>query len=304
MTTFQTTTIPTKSWGFGIRDTQMTYPLERCFGLVCGEQGTGKSYCFQRNPRAAIFNTDVSGTVVPNPAAEIWPGVNNMGQPIDALKRPLRLSWKLILEQQQKLIQLAKDNQPRPVLVVIDTLEPLIAHLKDHITESLNRESFESIDSKLAWGRLQAALFPFFNELRDHGYGVWLIAHTFMKTIKVQGEAQTTERVALAVAPSISDFIYRTVEMVIPIKCTSETESKTVPVVTKVAGVGDVTEKKTIQVPFLKRVAAFDDPSVFGLRRTRTLNPMPSVRLDNVPDPWAAIEAAYNAANTVSPAPL
>lgn len=303
MTTHQTTSHqPVKPWGFGIRDRQMTYPLERCFGLVCGEQGVGKSFIFQKNPRAAIFNMDVSGTVS-TLQAEMWPGVADAssphpGQPIDSSGRSIRITWEEIEKQQQMLVSLAKSNQPRPTLVVFDTLEPLVAHLKDFIARDLKRDAFETIDSKLSWGRLQAALFPFFQELRDVGYGVWVIAHTFQRVVKLS-DTLSVERVSLAAAPSIVDYIYRTVEMVIPIKASPDFHEEKKITRHQVAGLGAVDEETLVKTPIIKRVAAFDDPTVFGLRRTRTMRPMKSVRLDGIDDPWAAIEAEYNAANSV-----
>ena len=92
----------------GFSGQRMKYPLNALFGMVVGEQNTGKSYLFQSNPDAFIINLDLSSTVTPECRATIWPGVDDAGLPIDIDNKHLVLTWDKVLEKKQQLIDMAK----------------------------------------------------------------------------------------------------------------------------------------------------------------------------------------------------
>lgn len=286
---------PRKFSRLGFSGQTMSYPLGRLFGMLVGEQNSGKSYLFQSNPDAFIINLDESGVVHPSCPATIWPGVNPDGRSIDIDNKPLTLSWAAVEEKRKILLDLAARNEPRPTTVVIDTLMAAIRLLKPHIASQLGRDSFEQAHGPAAWDRLYETLVEFCMSLRQAGYGVWIVAHLSRRWVSLSDTA-AVEELRLSMSEGLKDRLSRMVEIIAPMRCDTSTTTIQEQITTTIAG-KPVTRTIPKIVQRHARALIFDDPAYTRLVRTRTLRRMPNIPLDG-PTPWADFERAFSEANT------
>ena len=290
-TTFEGKTMAFKSLGFSGK--HMSYPLNSMFGMVVGEQNVGKSYLFQDNPDAFIFNLDVSGTVIPECKATIWPGIGEGGRPIDVDGDPLILTWERVKQKISQLNQLAVNDQPRPKCVVIDTMSPMYRLLEDWVVKQFNKEKWEQLDGRAAYKKLYDEIMNTCFDLRSNGYGVWLIVHLAKEKMEV--EEQTRTELLLSLPPGLHKRLTPAVEMIAPIACDNVKTLKPRQIVTDLPNgrthtrtVNDTTTTKV-------RKIAFSDTRFSSIIRTRTVNLMKDIELDG--SPWIQFESAYNTAN-------
>ncbi len=274
----------------------MNYPLNALFGMVVGEQNTGKSYLFQSNPDAFIINLDLSSTVVPECRATIWPGVNEEGTPIDVGGKQLVLTWDKVLQKKQQLIDLAKSNKERPKCVVLDTITPAVRILKPYIADLMGRQTFEQAHGPAAYDKLFDEILSLAFELRKYGYGVWFIAHLSREFFQVGDEGTKKEELTLNLSSGMVRRLTPAVEMIAPICCDRKTrtemETKTIK-----AGGKDIQRSVPVEKIVYERSLAFEDPRFSRIIRTRTAKRMPNILLDSS-DPWSSFETAFNEANS------
>ena len=279
----------------GFSGQRMNYPLNALFGMVVGEQNTGKSYLFQSNPDAFIINLDLSSTVVPECRATIWPGVNEEGTPIDVGGEQLVLTWEKVIEKKKQLIALAKANEPRPKCIVVDTITPAVRLLKPYIASKMDRTSFEQAHGPAAYDKLFDEVLSFAFDLRQHGYGVWFIAHLSREYLQVGDDGGKKEELTLNLSAGMVRRLTPAVEMIAPVCCdrrnTTVMETRTVK-----SGAKEIERKIPTEKIIYERKLAFDDVRFSRIIRTRTSNRMLNVPLDSV-DPWGSFEAAFNEAN-------
>jgi len=79
--------------GLGFQGGPGLYSLRNLFGMVVGEQNSGKSYLFQSCPDAFVINLDLSSTVSPHAKCAVWPGIGLDGRPMDVDGKPLIITW-------------------------------------------------------------------------------------------------------------------------------------------------------------------------------------------------------------------
>ena len=296
-----TTLMKGKPLGFtklGFSGQKMKYPLNALFGMVVGEQNTGKSYLFQSNPDAFIINLDLSSTVTPECAATIWPGVNEDGLPIDIDGKHLVLTWDKVLEKKKQLIDMAQANEPRPKCVVLDTITPCVRLLKPYIAKKMDRTSFEQAHGPAAYDKLFDEILSFAFDLRQVGYGVWFIAHLSREFLQVSDDGAKQEELTLNLSSGMVRRLTPAVEMIAPVCCdrrsTTVMETKVVK-----SGAKQIERKIPTEKIVYDRKLAFDDPRFSRIIRTRTTSRLPNIPLDPV-DPWGAFESAFNDANKES----
>ena len=279
----------------GFSGQRMHYPLNSLFGMVVGEQNTGKSYLFQSNEDAFIINLDLSSTVVPECKATIWPGVDEKGTPVDVGGKQIVLTWDKVLEKKKQLIELAKTDQPRPKSVILDTITPAVRLLKPYIAEKMGRASFDQAHGPAAYDKLFDEVLQFAFDLRQHGYGVWFIAHLSREYLQVNDEGAKKEELTLNLSSGMVRRLTPAVEMIAPVCC--DRKIKTVSE-EKVIKSGGKEIKRTVPAEkvVFERMLAFDDPRFARIIRTRTTKRMPNIPLDS-DNPWGIFEAAFNEAN-------
>lgn len=190
MTQFTSGTPLAQQYGnFGIANRRMFPPPSRLYGLLLGLSNCGKTSFLLQNPAALIINTDMSSTPDgPSPNAQIWPGYNDNGDPIDVDGKPLILDWSAVRRLCDRLVDAAAKQQPRPEMVVFDSALTAVSLLKPWVLARINargsgndkREMWADADGRQAWELLYAELENQCNRLRQAGYGVWLTAHLDM----------------------------------------------------------------------------------------------------------------------------
>ncbi len=279
----------------GFSGQRMQYPLNSMFGMVVGEQNTGKSYLFQSNEDAFIFNMDLSSTVVPECVATIWPGINEEGRPIDVDNKPMVLDWDKVLQKKNQLIDMAKKESPRPQCVVFDTITPLVRMLKPWVAQQMGREKWEQCHGPAAYDRLYEEILQIAADLRKHGYGVWFIAHLSKEIMEVSEET-TKRELTVNLSSGLTRRLTPAVEMIAPICCDVVTEMVPRKKTLKMSNGKEVEKTFHDTVTSYKRKIAFDDPRFASLIRTRTVNRMADVDLNST-SPWTQFETAFNNAN-------
>ena len=170
-------TMSNKYENLGFTAQKMVHPPGKCFGLLVGMPGAGKSHFMQSNPEAFIINTDGTSTTNDTPQACMWPGVDENGYPIDVDRKQMVLSWDKILEKKDQLIELSKNNKPRPSTIVMDSLIPAIGLVKEYVTKKAGRENWKDLDGRRAWDDVYESLLRFGMDLRKFGYGFYFICH-------------------------------------------------------------------------------------------------------------------------------
>ena len=284
----------------GFSGQRMQYPLNSMFGMVVGEQNVGKSYLFQSNPDAFIFNLDLSSTVVPECVATIWPGIDEDGRPIDIDGKPIALNWDRILEKKNTLIQMAERNEPRPKCVVFDTITPMTRMLKPWVAKQMGRDKFEQLHGPAAYDKLFEEILQIAFDLKKYGYGVWFIAHLSKEFVQVSEDSSTKQtELVLNLSSGMNRRLTPAVEMIAPICCDVVTEMVPRTKTIKMSNGKQVERTFHDNVTSYKRKIAFEDPRFAGLIRTRTINRMGDIALDGE-SPWSQFEEAFNNANKES----
>ena len=282
--------------GLGFQGGPGQYSLRNLFGMVVGEQNSGKSYLFQSCPDAFVINLDLSSTVSPHAKCAVWPGIGPDGRPMDVDGKPLILTWDHVEAKIKQLCDMAKAGDERPSMVVIDTMIPMIRLLKPWVAKQMGRELFEQAHGPAAWEKLYDTVIDVAHRLRSHGYGVWLLAHLSRDWVEI-GEGAKVEEHYLSLPPGLRERLSKVVEIIAPMR----SESKETPVTeerTINAGGKTVVQKVSSMRPSIVRTISFRDPRYIRLIRTRTLKPMPDIDVTGAADPWGLFEEAYKTANT------
>jgi hypothetical protein len=271
----------------------MSYPLNRCFGLLVGEQNCGKSYLLQSNPECFIINTDGSSAVHANAKAMMWPGVDPLtGRTIDVTEKPIVLTWDHIEEKRQQLISLATNEQPRPACVALDTVTSAVRLVCQKVVRDLGKSRWEELDGRMAWQLVGTILVEFAMSLRAHGYGVWFVAH-LARTWRPLTDTTSVEEIDIGLSDGLRSRLSKIVEVIVPMRARSEPVTVNEPR-TLVANGRTVTTSVPVQRTVKRRTLPFEDPTFERIVRTRTLKPLPTIDLDTE-DAWARFEAAYEA---------
>ena len=274
----------------GFTAQRMVHPPGKCFGLLVGMPGSGKSHFIQSNEGAFIINCDGTSTTNDKPEACIWPGVNEKGMPIDVGNKEIALDWDLILKKKEQLIELAKNQQPRPETVVMDSLIPAIGLVKNYVTKQSGRQNWKELDGRRAWDDVYEFLLQYALELRKYGYGFYFICHLVNSKIPL-GDDKYVIRPELTITDSFYKRLFPLFELVVAFESAYVNETKEI---TMKGPQGKQGPKKTVTEKVHKYQMKINDEALSGITKCR-------VRLPDTLDipqenSWEWFETEYNKA--------
>tara|TARA_R100000234_G_scaffold14294_1_gene7880 strand:- start:9597 stop:10487 length:891 start_codon:yes stop_codon:yes gene_type:complete len=260
---------PSKYADLGFAARKMVHPPGKLLGLLVGMPGAGKSCFIQSNPDAFIINTDASSTTNDEPQACMWPGVDEEGRAIDVGSKPMVLNWQAVLDKKEQLIELAKKEAVRPATVIIDSLNPAIAMVKQHVTEKAGKKSWKEMDGRRAWDDVYEELVRFATDIRKYGYGFYYICHIVNAKIPL-GDDRYVIRPELTITDSFYKRLFPLFELVIAFESSWVTESKTVQM--KGPG-GKPGPQKTVSEKVNKHFIKVNDEALSGITKCRVALP-------------------------------
>jgi len=207
---------------FGIANTRMWVKPGKIKGVIIGEFQTGKTSLFASNPAALILNLDVSSTPVPTkdaapPPAQFWPGLNPEGRPIRPDGSPFILTWAEIGNLRDELVKAFKENKPRPDLVVIDSVTELFNILRQATLEYFKKDSWDEGRGDAMWEWLYQQYNSLVNDLRNAGYGVWVVLHIAPEYITEEDGKKKTKW-AMTTPPGFFKRFYGGFEMALEMR--------------------------------------------------------------------------------------
>lgn len=279
-----------KYQGLGFTAQKMVHPPGKCFGLLVGMPGAGKSHFMQSNDTAFIINSDGTSTTNDEPKACIWPGVDQQGMPIDVDGKQIALTWDAILQKKEQLIELAKSQQPRPETVVLDSLIPTIALVKEYVTKKAGRDNWKDLDGRRAWDDVYEYLLRFAMDLRKFGYGFYFICHIVNAKIPL-GDDKYIIRPELTITDSFYKRLFPLFELVVAFDSAYVTESREV---TMKGPQGKTGPKKTVTEKVHKYLMKINDESLSGITKCRVR--LPDTLEIPQEDSWKWFETQYTTA--------
>lgn len=205
----------------GFTGVKMIAPCTGIAAFIAGRKGSGKSTLMQTCPDAFIFNLDGSSTVADTIEATIWPGIDpDTGQLLDAPGKPIHMTWDLCLSKINALKEASKKNLPRPKIVVFDTVTAWSTLLEEYIPRNASRliggadkSSWNELDGRQAWSTMYSIITSAIMELRQHGYGVYVMGHIVDNVIPL-GEDKNKVEPQLAINKGLYKNIMWVFEMV------------------------------------------------------------------------------------------
>lgn len=216
---------PMSQYGsFGIANQRMWVKPGKLRGILLGEFNSGKTSFLGSNPGALIINLDLSSTPVPSSnspglPAQFWPGLNEDGLPIDFNSSVIKLSWETLSALRSKLIEAARLNQPRPETVVIDGLTEWLNMMRRATLLHFGKETWDEGRGDAMWEWLYGQMLLFMNDLRDAGYGLWVVAH-ISSELPREGSASKDVRWSLNAPPGFFKRFYGSFELALELRKT------------------------------------------------------------------------------------
>lgn len=202
-------------------------PPERLFGMCVSRYNQGKSHFFQSCPDAYIWNTDQSSVLQPD--AVVWPVLDTeTGRLMDADGKPMILTYEAILEKKKVLLEMAVKQEPRPAMVVIDSLTSFLRLLKDYCVRNaralgLKNDdvlNFKGLDGRAAYDWMYDQMMVLAQDLRNHGYGFYYVAHIKKerRAIKMGDDIVYAEDFEVSFTKAVAERLYPMMEMVFEIQ--------------------------------------------------------------------------------------
>ncbi len=209
---------------FGISNRRMWVKPGKLRAILLGEYGGGKTSLLASNPAALIFNFDLSSTPVPTAdspglPAQFWPGLNEDGQPIDFNDRVIKVNWETIKAFKDQLIKAAAENKPRPETLVIDGLTEWLNIMRAATLAHFKKETWDEGRGDAMWEWLYSQMLAFMNEIREAGYGLWVIAHISAETPR-EGSASKDVKWSLNAPPGFFKRFYGSFELALELRKT------------------------------------------------------------------------------------
>lgn len=261
-------TISQKYGNLGFHATPMVSPPGKLFGLLVGMPGVGKSCFIQSHPDAFIINTDLSSTTNKDPQACIWPGMDSEGRPCSPVaggSTPVVLNWKSVLEKKKQLIEMAEADQPRPQTIVVDSLGPALALVKQHVTEKMGKKEWKELDGRRAWDDVYEELVRFPAELRQHGYGFFYVCHIVNAKIPL-GDDRYVIRPELTITDNFYKRLFPLFELVAAFECEHGARTEMVQQTNKDGTPGP---KRPRSVKYKEHFITVNDESLAGITKCR-----------------------------------
>ena len=285
-------TIKQKYGDLGFHATSMVSPPGKLFGLLVGMPGAGKSCFVQSHHEAFILNTDLSSTTNKEPKACIWPGMDTEGRPCSpgtggSGTIPMVLNWKGILEKKKQVIEMAENNQPRPETIVMDSLGPALALVKQYVTEKMGKKEWKELDGRRAWDDVYEELVRFPADLRQHGYGFFYVCHLVNAKIPL-GDDRYVIRPELTITDNFYKRLFPLFELVAAFECDMGSKTEMVVQTNKDGTPGP---KRPRSIKYKEHFITVNDESLAGITKCRVGLP-DRIQLPEI-DAWSFFEEKY-----------
>lgn len=265
----------------GAPDPNQFYPLDKLTGAFIGERGNGKSSILQSNPNCFIINVDRTAAVVKPLQAVMWPTVDaKTGNVVGENGKPLILDFTAVRKKVDQLVALAKNDQPRPSCVGLDSLPGLLALGKAHLAKMQNKATWNElwIQDRKWYDRLYELIELLGYDLRQAGYGIFWTCTLTKKVLTVSTE-MIRPSVEWPFSDTFANRIFDLADLIIPVSI----EPKKVS--TKDGDRYD-----------LQRYIDFTDPFTMGAAKGRNLEGKIYLPKN---EGWKALETEYNKQNQV-----
>ena len=173
---------------------RMLAPPAKIAAFIFSLPGDGKTAFAESHEGGFIFNLDGTSTTNPNPLATTWPGVSGTnGSLIDDAGNNMVLQYEGVIEKINILKELAKNNQPRPETIFFDSLSAWVRLLTYYIGRNAktlsiaqdNDKDWKSLHGPSAWDMLYNIVVDTIADLKNHGYGVYVLAHIVKNKIPI-----------------------------------------------------------------------------------------------------------------------
>lgn len=284
-------TVKQKYENLGFHAVKMVSPPGRLFGLLVGMPGVGKSCFVQSHPDAFIINTDLSSTTNDTPSACIWPGMDPEGRPCSPGTSggtiPMVLTWEGVLQKKKQLIEMAEKNQPRPETIIVDSLGPALALVKDYVTKKMGKNEWKELDGRRAWDDVYEQLVRFPAELRQHGYGFFYVCHLVNAKIPL-GDDRYVIRPELTITDNFYKRLFPLFELVAAFECDMGTRTE---MVQQKNADGSPGPKRPRQTKYREHFITLNDESLAGITKCR-VNLPDRIELPEA-DAWSFFEEQY-----------
>lgn len=193
-------------------------------GMVLGLPGSGKSTFLGSCPEALLVNVDCT-TIGQSVRAGVWPPVNDRGRALDpSTGKPMKMDWGALRRLTKTLKDLADKDEPRPDMIIMDTLPGTIRIAKEEVARQ-HGKSFDDMHGMKAWPYVGDLLERLMNEINEMGYGFWWVGHVSNKTIPI-GDDEAT----VVLTPTFPDSVWRKLnwQLEIIVACENEWVSRKV----------------------------------------------------------------------------
>lgn len=256
--------------------------------IISGFPGAGKTSLFLSCPDAFILNLDRKE--VPRTAtyaAGVWPTKREDGSLIGVNGQPFQMDWSHVQATIDLLCEMAESGDPRPSIVVFDTIAAAIDMIQRWMMTQARVSSWDQLgDGRRSWDRCYTLFTDAIVKLQSRGYGVAILCHLVNKTIQ-QGDSQK-----IITKTTISDGLWQRISYRadLSLAVVAETKPVTEQVVETVAG---RERRRTLTQNKEVRILTADRPYLSGI--TRTFLSMPDVELSD-DNGWFDFQTAYEAA--------
>lgn len=276
----------------GFTATPMIMPMERIFGLLCGPPGEGKTTFIQSCETGFVFNLDKSSTS-PFVKGTVWPGIDDTGQPCDQNGKVF-LSWDLMIQMRDTLIGLAIADQPRPSTIFVDTIDALIPLIMGHLIKVNNVTYWQEMDGRRMWAILYDMIVKWCNDLREAGYGVWLVCHVVNKKIPI-GDDRFAIKPELTIGEGLWKRTEWAYEMIAGIEKTTIQTQRTVKqkAIKRAGGESFQPDDKIVTEEKTAWVFTVDSTDYPELTKKRIALPS-DINLDPARDGWKVVKDVYD----------
>lgn len=160
-------------------------PPSKITAFLFGLPGEGKSFLIQSCPDMFIQNMDCSSTTPRNPKAQIYPEIRNgqvfLGEGVKEV-----YDYDHVVAQKKILLEMSQTKDPnRPLAVGYDSLSAWIrmaCHwtVKHAVAFGLSKEpvdNWRQLNGMSAWDLVYNEIVDTITDLRNAGYGVYVIGH-------------------------------------------------------------------------------------------------------------------------------
>lgn len=296
--------VPAAKYGkLGGHRGRMLAPPAKIAAFIFSLPGDGKTCFSESHPEGFIINMDATSTTNSQPLATTWPGVDaTTGMLTNDAGQPFILEYEHVMEKLAILKELAKSNQPRPQTIFIDSLSAWIRLLKNYIAKhaqdlsigGANNVEWKSLNGKASWDYLYDHIIDVIADLKNHGYGVYVLAHIVKSKIPI-GENLFAQGYEFTITDNFWKRLYAIFELsaVIAVEVVSETKQEKGTMLVR----GKEQETvRTVTREVRKHFLCVNRTDLAGMAKGR-------VNFDKIELPatgaWEAFETAYRqAANT------